>query len=78
MGITWRKTSSQFKQTRTGESSVMIIYKATLKNEDDTFVFRDGKTAEVKWITKEELENQKIYENCLKALEKYFRLTIIY
>lgn len=63
----------QFKQTRTKEPSFMVTYHTTLKETDKKFEFRDGEIAEVKWITKKELMNQKIYDNCLRALESYFK-----
>lgn len=62
----------QFKQTRTKEPSFMVTYKATLKDPSAPFVFRDGEVAEIKWITKEQLFDQKIYDNCLNALKTYF------
>lgn len=64
----------QFKQTHTGEPSFLVVFEAKLKDEQVSFTFRDGEIAEVKWITKEQLFDQKIYDNCLNALKKYFNL----
>jgi ADP-ribose pyrophosphatase YjhB (NUDIX family) len=67
--------TEQFKQTRTGDVSVLIAFEARLKDENAQFVFKSDEIVEAKWITKEQLFDQKIYENCLNALKKYFQLS---
>lgn len=64
--------TEQFIQTRTGDKHFLLAFLAHLKNPENNFNFSDGEIAEVKWITKEELNQQEIYANNLHALEAYF------
>ncbi len=60
-----------FKQTSTGESTLLIAYEVQL-DKNTAFVFSDKEIAEIKWINADEIKNQKIYDVCLHALQDFF------
>lgn len=64
----------QYIKSSTGEPHLFLAYTATLQDESKPFKLQDEEIAEVKWIRKDQLFDQKIYENCLNALKKYFSL----
>lgn len=66
--------AEQFHQTRDGVLSLLIAYEATLVDPDAPFKLAPDEVAEVKWVGKDELQHQKIYDNCLHALKAYWKL----
>lgn len=64
----------QYIKSSTGEHHLFLAYTATLKDESKPFTLQEDEISETKWITKDELFDQKMYDNCLNALKKYFSL----
>jgi ADP-ribose pyrophosphatase YjhB (NUDIX family) len=67
----------QYIKTRIKEPNLLLAYVATLQDESKPLIFQDKEIAEAKWITKDQLFDQKMYENCLNALKKYFGIPLI-
>ncbi len=65
--------SEQFHQTRDGSLHLLLTYEVTLTDPTAEFRFDPHEVAEVKWISKDDLKNYKLYENCLNALNAYWR-----
>lgn len=65
--------SEQFHQTRDGTLSLLLTYEASLVDRDAVFTLDPNEVAEVKWIDKSEIGHQKIYQNCLNALNAYWK-----
>lgn len=61
-----------FKQSSTGEPTLLIVYESNLENNAEFVFGDDGETAEIKWISASELKHQKIYDVCLHALQDFF------
>lgn len=62
----------QFHQTSDGSLHLCISFEVTLTDPEATLTFPSGELNEVRWITKEQLYDQKMYGNLLKALEVYW------
>ena len=52
---------------------VLIAYEVTIADPLQEFVPDPAEVHEMKWIGKSELYEQKIFDNCLHALEAYFK-----
>jgi ADP-ribose pyrophosphatase YjhB (NUDIX family) len=64
--------SEQFHQTSDGSLHLLLAYHATLADPDANFVLNPSEVAEMRWITKAQINDQKIYLNCLNALNVYW------
>lgn len=53
--------------------TLLIAYEAVLKNPEAPFLLPTDEIDEVRWVTKEQLGEQKIFPVCLLALETYFK-----
>lgn len=63
----------QFRHVKTGQEMFLVAYEATF-SPDQEIQPLDGEVGEWCWITKENLYDQHIYDNCLRALKTYFSL----
>jgi isopentenyldiphosphate isomerase len=64
--------SEQSLQVSAGESHVFLMYKAALANPAQEFTLDPHEIQEIRWVGPDELRNQEIYPNYLRALEAYF------
>ncbi|MBP6946166.1 MAG: NUDIX domain-containing protein [Candidatus Pacebacteria bacterium] len=53
--------------------TLLIAYEAELTNPEMPFGLPTDEIDEVRWITKDQLSEQKIFPVCLLALETYFK-----
>jgi len=59
---------------RTEGDHLTIVYKAVLKDATQTFELENEEVAEVRWIKKEQLAQQSIWQDNLTALEMFFKI----
>jgi 8-oxo-dGTP diphosphatase len=65
--------SEQFIHTRSQQNHLLLAYHVTIK--DSATLSPDAtEVEEMKWIDKSNLYEQKIYDNCLHALEFFFEM----
>ncbi len=67
--------SQQFRRRADGLDGTlhcMLVYEAELMHPENPFTLDPKEVAETKWITKDELDNQKIFDNCRRALLAYW------
>lgn len=67
--------SEQFRQTRDGSLHLLLTYTATVEPSNQTIECDQTEIAEARWINKEELEQYELYDNCLRALKFYWKLS---
>ena len=65
----------QFIQGNEGARSFVIVYRATLVNEQKDFQLDPAEVSEVKWFAENEVEEIELYPEYKKALEVYFNLS---
>lgn len=63
----------QFQHVKTGQNMFLVAYEATF-SPDQEITPLDGEVGEWRWITKDQLFEQEIYDNCLRALKTYFSI----
>ena len=66
----------QYTQTHTGEPHLLLAYHVSLGTPHAEFTFPDNEIAEARWIGAHQLTAQKIYDNCLRALEAFFARSV--
>ena len=64
----------QFYHERDQANMLLIAYEATRKDPAQEFSFGPDEVAEVKWITRDELDHQHLFADMRRALEQYFTL----
>ena len=64
--------TEQFHHTRDNIQGLLLVYRVTLPDEHADFTLASDEVAEVKWISKSELDNQTIYDDCYRALVDHF------
>ncbi|MFM2381309.1 MAG: hypothetical protein RLZZ76_76 [Candidatus Parcubacteria bacterium] len=62
----------QFFQKNEGSEAFVIVYRATLLDENAPFTFEDREVCEHKWVGKGEWETLKLFPEYKRALETYF------
>jgi len=65
--------SEQFMHSRSQQNHLLLAYEVRLTNPAQEFTPDATEVDEMKWIDKSQLYEQKIFDNCLRALEAYFR-----
>lgn len=63
--------TEQYVQSHDGAQMIMLAYESHMTNSD-SFKLDKDEVAEVKWINRDEVNDQKIYDNCLNAINFYF------
>ncbi len=64
--------SEQLVHTGDDTAHFFITLLATLKNPSDNFKIPSEELAEVKWVSKHELDEMKVYANCVNAIKAYW------
>lgn len=63
----------QFQHVKTGQDMFLVAYEATFSSGQEIRPL-DGEVGEWRWVTKDQLFEQEIYDNCLRALKTYFSI----
>ena len=64
--------AEQFTYSEELGPHIYLFYRATLKNPEKPFLLKQDEVLETRWITKEQLNEQKIYDTFKHALNAYF------
>jgi 8-oxo-dGTP diphosphatase len=64
--------SERFTHSQKNEPSILLVYRATITHSGEKFQFHSEEVAEVKWISKSELNAQTLYPQYQRALEAFF------
>lgn len=62
----------QFVHPQKNDPHLFLMYHAQLLGENQNIALQEDEIAEVKWISKEELNAQELYPMYRRALEAYF------
>ena len=61
----------KFRHVKTGQEMLLLAYEANFSSDQEIRPL-DGEVGEWRRIAKEQLFDQEIYDNCLRALKTYF------
>lgn len=62
----------QFIQGNEGKRAFVIVYRATLANEDEPFNLAEDEVSQVVWCSKDEALEKKLFPEYKRAIEAYF------
>lgn len=62
----------QFFQFSDGRNAFVIVYSASLVDQNAKFTFDDGEVCEYRWVGEDEYTNLKLFPEYKRALEIYY------
>jgi 8-oxo-dGTP diphosphatase len=65
--------SEQLVHTGEGSAHLFITCKATLSDESKPFCVPSEELAEVKWVDQNSIKELKTYDNCMRALNAFWK-----
>lgn len=64
--------TEQYYQTRDGSLHLLLAYEVRAVDDSAPFTPSPREVHEMRWISREEIDQYPIYTNCLHALQAYF------